>query len=103
MPSLPDLTLPDPRRFTAGHVYLLEWCAAQPERSTAEKVAELARMAGCSPFNMQQVLVGKRALSVRCARALVGRLELEPEAAEHLLKRTDEGDAYLLTAVAPPG
>ncbi len=72
--------------MTAGR-YLAEWCAAQPDRGTAEKVRELARLAGCSETQMYFVIEEKRNLPMTCARQLVAQLGLTTEGADHLLER----------------
>lgn len=77
-------TLPDVRAYIEPSAWLAEWCAAQPERSTKDKVRELARFAGCSETTMHYVLRGERQLSPACAEALVPALRLPPEQAEHL-------------------
>ena len=76
---------PDPRSFVVPGVYLAEWCAAQPERGTHEKIEELAGLAGCSSTTIRHVIRGSRALSPRCARALVAQLGLPEDQAAHLL------------------
>lgn len=86
MPSLPALTLPDTREFADARPWLASWCAARPDRSSMENIAELARYAGCSKAHMHQVIREERHLSPVHARALVPHLALPPEQASHLLE-----------------
>lgn len=67
-------------------MWLAAWCAGQPERSTTEKVEELAGLAGCSTTTILQVIRGERRLSVLCSRALVAGLDLPAEQSAHLLE-----------------
>lgn len=77
--------MPDPRDYVDYASYLLDWCAAQPDRSTTEMVVELATFAGCSPTQMHYALRRERQLTLAQGRGLVPHLRLPGPQAAHLL------------------
>lgn len=78
---MPDL---DPCLFAFPTLWLNAWCLAQPDRPTAESIAELAGYAGCSPRLMTQILNEERQLQLRHAEGLIVGLGLGEDAARHV-------------------